>query len=135
MQDGIWHTANNTIGDGQWYHVAVSYDGTNADNFPSIFLDGEVLPIGVDARSGDQARGVVGEQTLTPGTAYIGENADGERAWDGRIDEVRIYSRALSPAEVAWIAAENDARSILDHSIQTMGDREVGLPVMVEIAV
>jgi len=133
VQDGIWHTANNTIGDGKWYHVAVSYDGTDADNFPLVFLNGEVQPVGVDARSGDQARGVVGEQTTTPGTAYIGENAAGERAWDGLIDEVRIYSRALNRAEVAWIAAENDARLILDDSIETIGELEVGLPFTVGI--
>ncbi|RKX35515.1 MAG: hypothetical protein DRP71_03485 [Verrucomicrobia bacterium] len=134
VQDGIWHTANNTIGDGKWHHVAVSYDGTDENNFPLIFLNGETLPVGVDARSGDQARGVVGEQTVTPGTAYIGENADGERAWDGLIDEVRIYSRALSRSEVAWIAAENDARAILGAPIQTTGAPEVGLPFSIGIA-
>jgi subtilisin family serine protease len=131
VQHGIWHTANNTIRDGEWHHVAVSYDGTDADNFPLIFLNGEVLPIGVDARSGAQIRGVVGDQTVTPGTAYIGENAAGERAWDGLIDEVRIYSRALNRAEVAWIAAENDVRAVLDAPIEIMSDPEVGLPITI----
>jgi subtilisin family serine protease len=125
-QDGIWHTANDTIGDNEWLHVAVSYDGRNEDNFPLVFLDGEVLAVGVDARSGDQARGVVGDQNQTPGTAYIGENADGERAWDGLIDEVRLYTRALERKEVAWIAAEHDAESVLELPLQTLAVPGVG---------
>lgn len=130
-QDGIWHTATNTIGDGQWLHVAVSYDGSDQDNFPSIFLNGELLPVGVDARSGDEARGVVGDQTLTPGTAYIGENAAGTRAWDGLIDEVRFYTRALNRAEVAWIAAENRVRPILDARIRVSDELDLLTPFTV----
>jgi len=134
IQDGIWHTANNTIGDGEWLHVAVSYDGTDPDNFPLVFLNGQVLPVGVDARSGDQARGVVGDQTVTPGVGYIGENAVGERAWDGLIDEVRLYSRAMNRAEVAWIAAEKSARSVLDFPMEIMGDLEVACPIRIGVS-
>lgn len=131
VQAGIWHTANDSIGDGQWLHVGVSYDGSSDETFPSIFLNGEVLPVGVDARSGDQARGVVGQQQQTVGLGHIGENVDGERAWDGLIDEVRYYTRALNRAEVAWIAAESRVRPLLDAPIVFSGDPELVQPFMI----
>ena len=134
VQDGIWHTRTNAIGDGRWMHVGVSYDGASAENFPSIFLDGELLLVGVDARSGDQARGVVGNQTLTPGTAYLGENDEGDRAWDGLIDEVRIYSQALNRAEMAWIAGESAARPLLDPALTAPDAVGVAVPFTVGLA-
>lgn len=131
-QDGIWHTATNTIGDRRWLHVAVSYDGSDAGNYPEVFLNGVVLPVGVDARSGDEARGVVGDQLLTPGLAYLGENDEGTRAWDGRLDEVRFYDRALNRAEVAWIAAENKVRPLLDAPVVLSDERELVEPFTIK---
>ena len=35
---------------------------------------------------------------------YIGNGAAAERHFEGMLDEVRIYNRALTPAEMAWLS-------------------------------
>jgi hypothetical protein len=37
-------------------------------------------------------------------SAWVGANPDGSRFWDGVIDDVRIYDRALSAGEIATLA-------------------------------
>lgn len=39
------------------------------------------------------------------GTGYIGNNSANTRAWNGLIDDVRIYSRVLSETEIQILAA------------------------------
>jgi hypothetical protein len=36
---------------------------------------------------------------------YLGNNSSGSRTFDGRLDEVQIYNRVLSPAEVSALYA------------------------------
>lgn len=35
---------------------------------------------------------------------YIGNSSTGDRHFDGMIDDVRIYSRVLTSAEITWLA-------------------------------
>jgi hypothetical protein len=72
---------------GQWQHVAATYDGTTA----RFYVDG------VEVAS-KQWTSEIG----TSNTWRIGASrADGSRYWDGLVDEVRVYDRALPAAEVA----------------------------------
>ncbi len=80
---------------GRWYHVACVHDGEGL----TIYVDGEV--------AGD-ANQETPRTDRTNGTA-IGQNGDNSPSTVaepliGRIDEVRIWSRALSPAEIAAAA-------------------------------
>jgi len=73
--------------DNQWHHVAGVYDGSKA----YVYLDG------VDTNSLDCS----GSITTNDWDVYIGLNADGmTRAWDGLIDDVRVYNYALTQSEV-----------------------------------
>jgi hypothetical protein len=93
----IWSSAypsvngNTAVGTNEWHHVCGTYNGSSID----LYLDGALdasLP-----------------NTMTPiGTSttnlFIGENPEATgRYWDGLIDEVRIYSRALSRAEILYL--------------------------------
>jgi hypothetical protein len=42
----------------------------------------------------------------------MGKRDDNENYWPGRVDEVRIYSRALSDAQIAWLAGYTSVLSI-----------------------
>ncbi len=70
----------------RYYHVACTWDGTTA----RLYVDGVL--------------GVSGGQAITPaGNAaplYIGQFGGDVDRLDGVIDEVRVYSRALSQAEI-----------------------------------
>lgn len=78
---------NTTLQTGTWYHVAATWDGSNA----RVYLNG-VLDMGSPtARSG-----TIGTDTRP---LYIGGRASADY-FDGMIDDVRIYNYALSDAEI-----------------------------------
>ncbi|MFH1726581.1 MAG: LamG-like jellyroll fold domain-containing protein [Elusimicrobiota bacterium] len=83
------------IQDNQWYHLVFSYDKDDA-NEVKLYLNGDLLNQW-SAWGGDLDSS--GSSPLTMGMA----RPDGSRWGDykGIIDEVAIYSRALSPEEVA----------------------------------
>lgn len=77
--------------DGEWHLITATYDGSDK----RIYADG-----GLIGRA--QASGPI----MTTGTAdgYIG-SWNGQSEWlDAQFDDFRIYSRALSLAEILWLA-------------------------------
>jgi len=84
--------SNGTVANGEWHHVAVAYDGTTM----RIYIDGAM----------DTEQAVSIDTVLNIGR--IGTNVRDGELYEGCIDEVCIYDRALSDAEVAQnFAAEN----------------------------
>lgn len=88
----VLHTVTTTGGsynDNQWHHVSGTYDGATL----TMYVDG--ISNGAPASSADL--------TYAAGSASIGRagNFDGDY-FSGAIDEVRLYNRALSAAEVAY---------------------------------
>jgi hypothetical protein len=77
----------------QWYHVAATYDG----GAMRLFLNG--TEVGVAAKSG-----VIDTGSTVP--VNLGRNPDGSNYMHGALDDLRIFSRALSAQEIAGIAAE-----------------------------
>jgi len=73
----------------EWHHVCGTYDGVNM----RLYVDGEEDPNSPVADSNGVA---------TNGyNVYIGANEEKPgRHWDGMIDDVRLYNRALSASEV-----------------------------------
>ncbi len=79
---------------GEWHHVAATIDTTDG---AKIYLDGVLEGVNPDT----------GGITVGDHPVYIGENAQAlNRFWNGLIDEVTIYSRALSEAEVLYVAGK-----------------------------
>jgi len=84
------------VNDGQWHHVAGTYDGTKY----TLYVDG-VLDASVDA-TGSINKG--GSYFSTIGAHYKkGDERDPRRFFEGLIDDVRIYDKALSSSEVQQI--------------------------------
>jgi len=76
---------------GQWQHVAVRFDGTTCE----MYIDGKSVGTSTDFSFGPK----------TDAHVVFGAVEDnGGNAFNGTIDEVYIYNRALSPAEVAYLA-------------------------------
>jgi hypothetical protein len=74
---------------GVWHHIALTYDGTTA----RLYADG------VEVASAAKTWNLVRSQ------ARIGQQVnDLSEFWDGAVDDVRIYSEALSAEEIAWLA-------------------------------
>jgi hypothetical protein len=98
---GTWTSAQVTgrtaSNNNTWYHLAGTYDGANI----KIYLNGVLTattaytgPIGTNAAN-----------------VNIGRDADGggRRYYRGRIDDVRIYNRALTAEEVQALLVSNQA--------------------------
>jgi len=74
---------------GTWYHIIAVYDDTNA----SLYIDGDL--VGTDTWGG-----VIDKTNWTSGRLlFIGAINTGMRWWNGLIDEVRIYNRAIPDSE------------------------------------
>ncbi len=81
---------NRNVNDGQWHHVAGVYNHTNL----FLYVDGAL-----DASA--PATGTIAQNSYP---VCIGENAEHPgRIWNGLIDEVSIYNRALTAAEIQFI--------------------------------
>jgi len=79
---------------GEWHHVAATIDTVDG---AKIYLDGVL-----EGENPDTGGITVGDYPV-----YLGENAQAaNRFWNGLIDEVAIYSRALSEAEVRYLAGQ-----------------------------
>jgi hypothetical protein len=80
-----------------WVHVALSYDGTTL----RLYQDGK--PVGSLAYDGPLM------SDSTPVCFGCNQNGPGDTANDetlaGRLDEVLLYNRALTPAEISGLAA------------------------------
>jgi hypothetical protein len=80
---------------GRWAHIAVTFDGTTA----RFYLNGSEI-----------ASGPFTPGTMTGATVTIGNTQssiawpDCPEAFNGDLDGARIYNRALSPAEIAYLA-------------------------------
>ncbi|MCF7973505.1 MAG: protein kinase [Phycisphaerae bacterium] len=75
------------VSDGLWHHLVGVYDGT----IMSLYMDGQL-----DAKI--EATGRVRKNNFS---LFIGENAEKpNREWHGLIDDVRIYSTALTAQEI-----------------------------------
>lgn len=78
---------------GAWHHVVhtFTYDGSNT--LMSVYRDGVSTPGTLN---------IAGFPTFTE--LNVGNARDGQsRGWDGMIDEVAVWSRALTPAEVQGV--------------------------------
>jgi len=82
---------STNVNDGHWHHVAGVYDQEKL----YLYIDGSL----------DASAEVSGTIRVNDEPVYIGENAQmPNRFWNGLIDDVRIYSYALSTEEISAIA-------------------------------
>jgi len=87
-----------------WTHLAVTYDGSSRAAGVHIFVNGEPAELEVvrDGLTKDITYGG-GEPELAIGYRFRDSGFKG-----GRVDDFRIFTRALSPVEVAAVAGRDD---------------------------
>ena len=98
---GVYVSGGDYVSDGQWHHIAGVYDPNyDGDNTGKMFL----YVNGVVEDTAD-ASGEIARSTSTTDVT-IGENLEDFSIFKGYIDEVCIYERVLSQAEIAYLAAD-----------------------------
>ena len=80
-----------------WHHIAYIFDDTNNTN--TLYIDGAVVATATASTSISYTQGA---------NSFIGKHGNGQTAFDfnGKIDDARVYNRALTAGEVAALAAD-----------------------------
>jgi hypothetical protein len=98
---GVYPTASTTAGrinsestftpsTGTWYHITALYDPSAGEQ--RLYIDGALADTDVST----------GFQSSTVGLSL--GSLDGVQNWNGKLDDVRQYSRALTQAEITHLA-------------------------------
>ena len=86
-------TGINDFSDSAWHHAVLIYNGSSAATGLHIYIDGVDKNVSYD--------GTLASSTLNNQNALIGHNPSaGDVHWNGLLDDVRIYNRALSEEEI-----------------------------------
>ena len=87
------------LSDGQWHHVAASYDGKTV----RLYFDGKII-------SEKSIEGTLGTSGSAP--ACIGSYGENREIFLGSIDDVRVYDHGLPEADLTKLAAgETDVKN------------------------
>jgi hypothetical protein len=92
----IWVNGPTNVNDNYWHHVVWTYDGSSAASGVKCYVDGVLRSTTV---SSDNLSATI----LNSGNLNIGSRTGGTAALVGRLDEVAVYAKELSLAEVQWI--------------------------------
>ena len=103
--DAIEVRTKETLIENDFYHVAITYDGSGKAAGIQLFVNGK--PAEIETLH-DSLSGAI--RTAAP--LEIGNRKLGN-AFKGRLDDIRIYSRRLEPAAIAQLAEDEPARASL----------------------
>jgi Concanavalin A-like lectin/glucanases superfamily len=113
-------TAEDPLPVDVWSHVALTYDGSQV----RLYVDGELV---------DYSSVPAGPPPVTEGELQIGAATEHDDDFAGRLDEVKIYNRALNAAEIVSsmgplpqvetgeIYGVNESEAILGGDVNPMG--------------
>ena len=123
IQSGIY------IEDTGWHHIAYTFDDTN--NVHTLYIDGVNVASATTSSSISYTLGA---------NSFIGKHGNGNTAMDftGKMDDVRIYSRALSATEIGKIGANldlvsTDTVAITVNATNDVPVRTAGSPAAVSV--
>ncbi len=91
-----WRTPLGSYTDNTWHHIMVAYDSVTAAT-PAMYIDGESQTV-------TSLSGGSGTHTSSAGAASVGNTTALNRSLLGRIDEFRIYNRALTPGDALLLS-------------------------------
>ena len=96
IYDATWQSARFAVGasfNGEWHHLAGTYDGNNLN----LYIDGALKTTTPHA-------GAIAVRPLYP--LYIGADSEWpDRTYQGSIDDVRLYNSPLSGPEISNVMA------------------------------
>jgi len=91
---------DTVMNDGNWHHVAVTIQANATVSYPEVQLWLDGLDDTRRTTDADPPYDIQADQDVSIGR----RPASDDRHFIGQIDELYIYDRALSPAEIAWLA-------------------------------
>ena len=102
-------SGNTALPTNQWSHIAITYDGTNLVAYLNGVVDYTISASGYINSSGNYNLGV----------GWLAQGGVPSQHFNGRIDEVKLYNRALPSYEIIVLAGGTNAPS--NHTISGNG--------------
>lgn len=94
------NAVNGTVFLQQWHHVAMTYDD-GSDRMVRLFVDGQEVSYSQQTT----AQGAISSDLTSP--LNIGRRTTANRYFAGVVDEVRVFGRVLSGAEISSLWQDN----------------------------
>jgi len=106
LDDAIRVETEGRLEPDRWHHVMLTYDGTRVAKGIRIYINGhpQKLHINLD---------FINQSFASTEPLRIGAGGGREGRFRGRIDDVRVYEKDLSPGEVEQIATPDSVAGIL----------------------
>ena len=100
-QSGVREKQNNISHSGKWEHLCATWNGTDGYNGINLYHNGTLI---ASASTADlDAGGVLNDAAANLGIGNQASLTSSLQAFAGRLDNVRLYNRALSGAEIIEI--------------------------------
>ena len=106
---GAGGTPPGTIYDGQWHHIAATYD--SATSTKRLYFNGVELGSGL----------VIADLNVAATGFTLGATRTGGEGFNGLIDDVRVYDNVLSQSEIADLAAIPEPSSVAMLGLGALG--------------
>lgn len=108
------HTNAAVLNDNAYHHVVVTYDGSSSASGALIYIDGSATATTIDVNGLSATSQTVSAESFRIGT----DSGSGGNVFniDANIDEVAIWSRALSSGEVAALRASAKPVDLSTHA-------------------
>ncbi len=90
----------------EWTHVAVSYDGSSKASGLKLFLNGREAPVGI-------VRDHLTKNSSSGSGITFGERVRDSGLRNGAVDDIRIYTRPVSPLEVRALHSDKPLGEII----------------------
>jgi hypothetical protein len=116
QEDAVKVISNTALKANQWHHIFITYDGTAKAAGIKVYIDGKPQPTGVQA---DGLRNTI--RTTVP--FKLAQRHQSSRL-DVAIQDLRIYTRALSPAEVNSLGRSTHVVTVLKKPADKRTDAE-----------
>jgi hypothetical protein len=107
--NGKWETSNRVLSSGSISHIAVKYDSDSDTNDPEIWVDGTKVNI-------TETQAPSGTRTSDSGSdLFFGNNSADDRAYNGILEEIRLYDAKISENEILLLEDEPNVSVRINH--------------------
>jgi hypothetical protein len=117
QEDAVKAVSQKQLKPNEWHHVFVTYDGSGKAAGLKVYIDGQVQQLNVEA---DKLKG----STKTKVPFKLAQRNNSSRIDNVALQDVRIYSRTLTPRDVESLAKSNKAATILKKPADKRTDAE-----------
>ena len=99
--NGVWSTSSRFVSLFEWTHLLITYNGSATGNHPIIYINGSKKTVGSGLASPSSTP--AGSLNAVTGSFLLGNNGSFIRQYDGKLDDVLVYSDIIDDNEAIRI--------------------------------